>query len=147
MSTWSYLLLVHLVGLALGVGGASVKLLLLLRFRSDYAFVPTYLKIAKPITRLIQIGLVLMTLSGIYWIFYYDLSITTLLAVKIVLVLGIWVIGPIIDFAIEPRYASLAPKHGEPARPAFLRIQKQYLGLETAATALFYAIVVIGVRL
>jgi hypothetical protein len=147
MSPWSYLLLIHLFGLALGVGAASVKLLLLVRSIRSYASVPAFIEVARPITRLIQVGLILLTLSGIVWIFYYDLAITRLLIVKIVLVLGIWILGPIIDLSVEPRFTKLAPRPGEAVEPAFLRVQKQYLALEGTATGLFYIIVVIGVRL
>jgi hypothetical protein len=50
-----YLLLAlgHLVGLALGVGAATVKLVLLFKCKSDPAFVSVYVRVAKLITRLI----------------------------------------------------------------------------------------------
>jgi hypothetical protein len=121
MSPRTSLLLVHLFGLALGVGAASVKLLLLVRSIRSYASVPAFIEVARPITRLIQVGLILLTLSGIVWIFYYDLAITRLLVVKIVLVLGIWILGPIIDLSVEPRFTKLAPRPGEAVEPAFLR--------------------------
>jgi hypothetical protein len=47
----SLLSLAHLIGLALGVGAATVKLTLLLRCRADHALVPVHVKVAKPITR------------------------------------------------------------------------------------------------
>jgi hypothetical protein len=59
------LLLVHLVGLAIGLGAATAKLVLLFRCRADAAFVPTYLAVVRPITRQIILGLVLLLLSGI----------------------------------------------------------------------------------
>lgn len=59
--------LAHLIGLALGVGAATVKLILLLRCRADHALAPAYVKVAKPITRQIVLGIILLTLSGIGW--------------------------------------------------------------------------------
>ena len=61
----SSLLLVHLVGLAIGLGAATAKLVLLFQCRADGTFVPTYLAVVRPITRQIILGLVLLLLSGI----------------------------------------------------------------------------------
>jgi hypothetical protein len=138
----SVLLLVHLIGLVLAVGSATVKLVLLLKCNADYAFVPVYLKVARPITRLLILGLVLLTLSGIGWLLI-GYPFTSLLVVKIILVGAIWVLGPIIDNVVEPKFMKLAPALGEPASTAFIRAQKQYLTLEIVATLLFYVIIVI----
>ena len=59
---WSSLVsLAHLIGLALGVGSATVKLVLLLRCQADFTFVHTFLKVSRPITRLIIVGMILLT--------------------------------------------------------------------------------------
>ena len=136
------LLLAHLIGLVLGVGSATVKLSLLLKCTADHAFVPIYLRVARPITRLLIAGLILMTLSGIGWLLTgYEL--TPLLVVKLILVGTIWILGPVIDNAIEPRFQRLAATGGEPVTDAFTRIQRLYLGFEVFATGLFYFIIVI----
>lgn len=44
----SLLSVTHLIGLALGVGAATVKLTLLLRCNADYAFVPVYVDVVEP---------------------------------------------------------------------------------------------------
>ena len=138
------LLLTHLIGLALGVGSATAKLTLLLRCKGDRALVPGYLAVARPITRLIVLGLVLLTVSGIGWLLAgYEL--TLLLDLKLALVVVIWVLGPVIDKVIEPKFRKLAPASGEPASPAFLRVEKQYLMLEVVATGLFYVIIAMWV--
>ncbi len=64
----SLLSLAHLIGLALGVGAATAKLTLLLRCRSDPAFLPAFVAVARPVTRLIILGLALLTLSGVGWL-------------------------------------------------------------------------------
>ena len=65
MSSLSPLLyLLHLLGLVLGVGAGTVKMILLLKARADYRFLPVYVQAAKPITRVIVLGLLVMTLSG-----------------------------------------------------------------------------------
>jgi len=140
----SVLLLVHVFGLALGVGAGTVKLILLLKCNADYSFFPTYFKVSKPITRTIVTGVILLTLSGIGWLLIgYDLY--TLLIVKIILVAGIWILGITIDNAVEPKVAKLAPSSGEAPSPAFKRIQKQHLALEILADALFYIVIIIWV--
>jgi hypothetical protein len=47
-SLWTIILLVHLAGLALGVGCATAKVVLLLKCNKDNAFLPVYLKVVKP---------------------------------------------------------------------------------------------------
>jgi hypothetical protein len=49
--------LAHLIGLAIGLGAATVKLVRLFKSRADRTFVPTCLEVAKPITRQIVLGL------------------------------------------------------------------------------------------
>lgn len=140
----SFLLVTHLVGLALGVGSATVKLSLLLKSRANPALVPSFLKVTKPITQLIVLGLILLTASGVGWLLLGH-AITKVLAFKLVLVVALWLLGPLIDKVLEPKFRTLAPVSGESASPAFLRAQRQYLAAEVSATALFYIIVVIWV--
>lgn len=140
----SLLSLAHLIGLALGIGCATAKLTLLVRCRRDHAFIPAYITATKPLTRLIVLGLGLLTLSGIGWLLL-GYPLTPRLLVKLVLVAAIWVLGPIIDNVAEPRFKKLAPQSGEPASSAFLRTQRHYLQLEAVATGLFYVVVAMWV--
>jgi hypothetical protein len=103
----SLLPIAHLIGLALAVGSATVKLALLLKCRTDETFVPVFMKVARPITRFIILGLVLLTLSGIGWLLV-GYPFTPLLVVKLVLVGIVWVLGPIIDNTAEPKFQKLA---------------------------------------
>ena len=137
----SLLSLAHHLGLALGLGCATAKLALLLKCKVDHAFLPAYLAAARPITRLIILGLALLVVSGIGWLLL-GYPFTLLLIVKIALVAAIWVLGPIIDNVIEPKFKELAPGPGESASPAFIRIQQRYVVLEVIATGLFYVIIV-----
>lgn len=140
----SLLSLAHLIGLALAVGCATAKLTLLVRCKADHAFVRTYIAVARPVTRLIILGLALLTLSGVGWLLV-GYPLTPLLVVKLVLVVAIWVLGPVIDIVVEPKFRQLAPKPGESASPAFIRIRQLYLLLEVVATGLFYVIVAMWV--
>ena len=104
----SLLTFTHLIGLAIGVGAATVKLVLLFKCKSNYNLVNVFLMVSKPITRLIILGLILLTLSGIGWILI-GYSFTSPLVVKIILVVVIWILGPIIDNVIEPKFQKYAP--------------------------------------
>lgn len=146
ISTWLILFFVHLLGLSLGIGAATVKLTLLLKCSSDQKFATTFIAVSKPITKIIILGLILLTLSGIGWIIL-GISFTTLFIVKLALVLALWVLGPIIDNIIEPKYLSLVPATGQLATKTFMKVQKNYLLMETIATGLFYIIMIIGVLL
>lgn len=146
ISLWSLLTLAHLFGLALGVGAATVKFTLLLRCYSDLAFAPLYVEVTRPVTRLIVFGLILLTLSGISWILL-GFPLTPLLSVKIFLVVVLWILGPVIDNVVEPKFGRLLPAPCEAPTAAFGRAQKQYLTLEGIATGLFYVITIIGAML
>src|SRR5262245_29169584 len=128
-SLWSLLALVHLIGLSLSIGAASVKLSLLLKCRSDPSFASTYANVVKPITRFIVIGIGLLTLSGIGWLLLgYPFS--GLLVAKLVVVVFLWILGPMIDNAIEPKFLKLASAPDAPSSPAFAAVSKRYLTVE-----------------
>jgi len=143
-SLQSLLTLAHLVGLALGIGCATAKLTLISRCKTDPAFLPAFVAATRPITRLIILGLILLTLSGVGWLLLgYPLS--PLLVVKLALVAVIWVLGPVIDKVVEPDFLKQLPGPGELASPSFIRIQDRYLLLEVIATGLFYVILVMWI--
>jgi hypothetical protein len=144
ISLWSFLTLAHLIGLALGVGAATVKLTLLIRCNSDYKFVPVYIKVAKTITRILVVGLILLTLSGIGWVIL-GTPFTPLFIAKLALVVMLWTLGLFIDNAIEPKFEKLAPVADESVTPGFVRTQKQHLRLEALATVVFYVITITGI--
>jgi len=144
VSLASVLLVVHLVGLALGVGGATVKSVLLLRCRGDRTLIPLFLRISPIVTRQIIAGLVLLTLSGIGWL-VLGYGFTTVLVVKLVLVGAIWVLGPVIDNVVEPPFVKLAPAEGADPSPEFVRARDRYVAFELIATGLFYVVIAVWV--
>jgi hypothetical protein len=115
--------LAHLFGLSLGLGCATAKL---------------------SITRLIILGLVLLTLSGVIWLLK-GYPFTPRLVVKLTLVAVLWVLGPIIDNVIEPRFRAAAPGPGEEPSAEFVAIRSRYLLAEWLGTGAFYAVVVLWV--
>ena len=137
---------VHLIGLIVAVGSATVKTVLLLKSNSDHEFVNTFNKVAGIITKLIISGLILITLSGIGWIIL-GYSLTPVLIIKIILVAVVWVLGPVIDNVITPKFEKFAPLPGEEASGDFIQIKRQYIFLEITATGLFYVITILGILL
>lgn len=133
-----------MIGIALGVGGASVKFVLFMKSYRNNEFTPTYAMVAGPIAPLIPLGLVLLTVSGIGF-FLIGYPEGSSLLVKHILVVALWIVGILIDKVYEPKYLTLAPKAGGTPTPEFLQIRKRLMPLETVGTILFYAIVIIGV--
>jgi hypothetical protein len=140
----SVLTVVHLVGLALAMGSATAKLYLMNLCRKDSSFVATFVAVSRPITRLIIVGLLLLTLSGI-GLLLPGYPFAPRLLLKLVLVAALWVLGPVIDKVAEPRFVARAPAPGTPVSAGFLRAQRLYLALELTATLLFYVIVAVWV--
>jgi hypothetical protein len=146
VSLWSVLLLAHLIGLALGVGSATAKVVLLLKCRRDINFLPVYLRVMKPLTQILVSGLILMTLTGIIWLIL-GYGFNNLLIVKLFFVGGVWIVGIYIDNVTEPSFKKLAPAEGQAATVDFLQIQRKHLIFEIVGALLFYIIMVLGVLL
>jgi hypothetical protein len=138
------LLLTHLIGLALALGAATAKVGLLLKWSREPAAWPLYRAAAKPLTRQIIMGMVLLTLSGIGWLFVGQ-PFTPRLVLKVILVGAVWVLGPYIDNVVEPRVEKLTPGPGEAPSLESIRMQRHYLTVEITATALLYTIVAMWV--
>jgi len=134
----------HIVGLALGVGAATVKLRLLLKCHTDLDYVPIFLGVVRPITMIIIVGQILLTLSGIGWMLT-GYPFRTIIIVKIILLAFLWVLGPTIDKVFEPKFERLAPYREEGANSPFAKAMKQFLVAEILATGLFYTLLILGV--
>jgi hypothetical protein len=144
MSLLSFFTLVHLIGLSIAVGSATLKVILLFKCKSDYSFIPVFLMVAKPATRLIVIGMILLTSSGIGWLIY-GYPIGTELIIKLVLVGSVWILGPVIDNVFEPKFRKLAPSAGQTATAGFANAYYNYITIEIIATALFYAVIIMWI--
>ena len=141
-----YLLLVHLIGVALALGAATIKLNLVYKGSIHPELFSSYFRLVKPITRLLILGMILLTLSGIGFIII-GTSLSTLLIIKMVLVLFMWILGPVIDNVFEPRLHKLVMDQANVMSASFVHAQKQYLLIEIFATAIIYVITIIGVIL
>jgi hypothetical protein len=131
----------HLVGLALAMGSATVKLVLLIRTTRDQSLIAAFARVSRPITHLLVAGMLILLGSGLGWLFLgYPLD--GYLVVKLVLVAAIFVLGPVIDRLLEPAFHRLAPSPGQTPSEEFLRARRWFLGVEALATLFFYAITV-----
>lgn len=130
----------HLLGIALALGAATTKTVLLLRCGADPGFIAAYLALRKLVTRIIIAGLILLVLSGTGFLLV-GAPLTGRLVAKLVLVGAIVVLGPVIDNVAEPRYARSAPGPGASVTAEFLGARRLYVGLELTATLLFYVVV------
>ncbi len=147
MTTQLLLQNLHLAGLALGGGAAAVKVALLLRARRDQAFVPAYFAVAKIVTGLIVLGMAILTVSGGVRMWLYRPHLTSAMTVKLVIVLALWVLGPVMDKVIEPPAERLAPGPGEARSPAFIAAQGRHLRFEWLMISLFVAAAALGTLL
>lgn len=150
-TAWLTLKLFHLLGMALMVGAVAVKVTLLLGTRGEAASSRVYVCVARPLTRLIVLGLALAILSGIGWV-ALGRAFTPMLLAKLVLVVALGAVGAVIDKVVEPRFARLAgeagtSEAGTAASPKAVRIRRQYLAVELAAAALTCAVAVLGAML
>ncbi|MBW6495563.1 MAG: hypothetical protein K0B16_13590 [Burkholderiaceae bacterium] len=140
------LTLVHLIGFALGVGGATLKLYMLLQSASDLSLISSYFRTARTITRLIVLGIILLTVSGLAMVVLVGARpFTALFIIKLLGVGAILIIWPLIDNVTEPRARILAPQGAEAPNAQFRSALRLYVTLEIVATALFYLITVIWV--
>lgn len=141
-----FLTLVHLIGFALGLGGATVKLYLLLQTASDLSLISSYLRSVRTISRLIILGIILLTVSGLATIITVGARpFTDVFVIKLLAVGAILIIGPLIDNVAEPKVRILAPQGDEAPSAKFSSALRHYITLEIVATALFYLITIIWV--
>ena len=99
------LTLIHVLGLALGLGAATTKTVLLLRCGADAELIAAYLRVRRFVTRVIITGLALLVVSGAGFFLVGFFSLGADLIFKLVLVAALFVLGPVIDNVVEPRFA------------------------------------------
>lgn len=143
---WEIFRLMHLFGLAFGVGAVTVNLILMMKSRSNKEFAPVFMKASKSIATLVFLGLILLTLSGIGFaaLGYPEKQ---LLLVKHVLIAVLWGNGLFVVFSLSPKLTKLAPKPGQPPTQEFLSIQRQVQVMGILGIILWYTITVMSVWL
>lgn len=135
---------VHLIGLAFGVGGVTANAILMIKTRSNKEFTPIIMKAVVLIGKLVFFGLVLLTVSGIGFLYLgYPLARLT---VKLFLVGALWIEGPLVHY-FTSRLAKLVPNPSQPASPEFLSIKRKTQVIGMIGVILWYMTTALGVLL
>ena len=138
----------HFVGLAWGVGGATIASIISAKADKDREIGSSFIKIVPAISKLIWIGILLLIISGV------GIGITTpygepdkqLFIVKIIIFALLIIIGIIIGLKIK-KMKLIAPKENEKPLDEFLKTKKQLKILSIISLIIWYAIVGLSVFL
>ena len=108
----SYVTLLHLVGFALGVGGATISDILFLRFLKDFKITEEEKNILKLMSQIVWFGLLLIVISGVglYLPESERLLDSAKFLVKMIVVAVIIINGAILNLVITPKLLNIAWK-------------------------------------
>ena len=137
--------LLHFVGLAFGVGGATVASIISAKAEKNQELSPAVMKIIPSISRLIWLGLILLIISGIGLSYNAKWPINTkILTIKHALVALIIIIGAVIGFKVK-KMSNLAPKLKQVPSLQFIKTKNQLKVLSTINLILWYIVVILSV--
>lgn len=130
----------HFVGLAFGLGGATIAAVISSKAEKDKDVDKAFMKIMPSTVKLIWAGLILLIISGIALPFFVKWPLNKqLLIIKHVLVAWIVIIGVVIGFKSK-KMTNLAPVLKEKPSALFLRAKKQVKALSIINLVLWYAV-------
>ena len=130
----------HFVGLALGLGGATIAVIISLKAEKDADVGRAMMKIMPAISKVIGIGLVLLIISGIGIIYFVQRPLDRqMLLVKHVLVAWIVITGIVIGRSSKKMLA-LVPKRLEKPSAEFLRAKKRVKAFGILNLILWYVV-------
>lgn len=141
--------LMHVVGIAWGVGGVTVLKILHRQAEKNPEMAPLEAKAMPMISKLIALGLLFLIISGITFgrLLGGEGAVNgKILSIKLVLVFILIINGALINFRFMPKMQKLAPTNGTPTAD-FLKAKKQMAMSGTVSLVLWYAIVVLGILL
>ena len=131
---------VHFLGLAFGLGGATIATIISAKADKDKDVGKVIMKIMPSISKLIMFGLLLLIISGIALPFYMAWPVNKkLLIIKHVLVAWIVIIGIFIGTRMK-KVKNLAPVLREKPSQEFLRVKKQMKYLSIINLILWYGV-------
>lgn len=132
----------HLVGLAWGVGGATIAAIISRKAEKDQEVGRVIMKLMPSVSKIIWLGLVLLLVSGFGISAYIERPINTwLLAVKHTVVIAIVIIGAAIWLRFR-KMQRLIPKPGEVPSAEFSGSKRQVKALSAANLVLWYLVVI-----
>ena len=139
--------LLHFVGLAWGLGGATAAAIISAKAEKNPEISLAVMKIIPSMSKLIWLGLILLILSGIGMSFLIEWPVNKqMLLVKHVLVAWIVIIGIIIGINAKKMQA-LAPKPKERPSAQFLKAKRLMKAFSIINLILWYAVTIMSVFL
>jgi len=139
--------LLHFVGLAWGLGGATAAAIISAKAEKNPEISLAVMKIIPSMSKLIWLGLILLILSGIGMSFLIEWPVNKqMLLVKHVLVAWIVIIGIIIGINAKRMHA-LTPKPKEKPSAQFLAAKKLLKAFSIINLILWYAVAIMSVFL
>ena len=139
--------LLHFIGIAWGVGGATVAAILMARSDKHPESAPHIMAAMPAISRLIWAGIALLIVSGIALAPLVSWPVNPIvLGAKHLVVLLLIASGLFMSFRTIPRVARLAPKDGKPS-DEFLKARKTARINGTISFILWYVIVILSVAM
>jgi len=134
----------HFVGLAFGLGGATIASIISAKADKDAEVGKVSMKILPSIIKFIWFGIILLIISGIAISSFIKWPINTnLLIIKHVFVAWIVIIGIIIGVKSK-KIAILIPKGKEKPSYLFLKTKKQIKGLSIINLILWYLVTLLS---
>lgn len=135
----------HFVGLAFGLGGATIAAIIFAKAEKDKDVASAVNKIMPSIVKLIWLGLILLIISGIALPFFIKWPLNTkMLVVKHVLVVWIIIVGIIIGIKMR-KVKNLVPVLRERPSLSFLKAKKQVKILSMINLVLWYIVTLLSV--
>jgi uncharacterized membrane protein len=136
--------LLHLIGLAFGLGGATIAAIISTKAEKDKELAGAQMKLMPSISKLIMLGLLLLIISGIALPFYIKWPLDKqLLIIKHVLVVWIIIIGIFIGRRFK-KMSRISPVGKEKPKAEFLRAKKQVKILSIINLILWYAVTIMS---
>jgi len=134
----------HFIGLAFGLGGATIANIISAKSAEDKEIASVTHKIMPPIIKLIWLGLILLIISGIALPFFIKWPINKhLLIIKHVLVVWIIIFGISLGL-LSKKMKNLAPKPNKKPSESFLKSRKQMIFLGIINLILWYVVTILS---
>ena len=135
----------HFVGLAFGLGGATIAVIISSKAEKDEDVNRAMIKIMPSISKLIGFGLILLIISGVGILLYVEWPLDRqILLVKHVLVAWIVIVGIIIGKSMKKMKMS-APKGKEKPSAEFLKAKKKLRAFSRLNLILWYLVTILSV--
>ncbi|MDP3970103.1 MAG: hypothetical protein Q8P90_00215 [bacterium] len=132
----------HLVGMAWGVGGATIVTLLMIKSSKDAELAKAGGKIMSIISKLIWGGIILLGITGPI-LSSMEEPAEGLFRIKMIVVLVLVINGFLMSFGIKPKMAKLSPVDGKPT-PEMLKVKKMAMISGMISLICWYTVVALA---